>query len=166
LLFHLKITELLLKATYCVDGRLLGDMTVICFQGGHEVLYGVAVTLLILYSLGYPLATLAVLCRAHREKQAKKKRKQRNLKLHMEQPAHGIIRHRSIRMGRTMAIHDLGQVTTRTFRAHSLALCLYSSHILLPPCLHSSHILLTFYSHSTRTLLTLCAYSTQILLIL
>jgi hypothetical protein len=93
-----------------------------------------------------------VLCRAHREKQAKKKRKQRNLKLHMEQPAHGIIRHRSIRMGRTMTIHDLGQVTTRTFAAHFLALCLYNTHSLLPPYLHSTHILPTFYPHSTCTL--------------
>jgi hypothetical protein len=100
LLFHMKITELLLKCMYCVDGRLKADMEVICFEGEHGVTFGIAVTLLLLYSFGYPLTTLVVLCRAKRGKKTSAKVPQ--------------ARRPSLRMGRTISIDDLAQAKLRS----------------------------------------------------
>jgi hypothetical protein len=69
LLFHLKITELLLKCTYCVDGRLVADLEVTCFQGQHVFTFSVAVVLLLCFSLGYPLVALVMMCRAQHQGQ-------------------------------------------------------------------------------------------------
>jgi hypothetical protein len=99
LLFHMKITELLLKCMYCVDGRLKADMEVICFEGEHGVSFGIAVTLLVLYSFGYPLTTLVVLCRAKGGKKA---------------PAEPQTRRTTLHMGRTISIHDLAQAKLRS----------------------------------------------------
>jgi predicted Fe-S protein YdhL (DUF1289 family) len=105
LLFHFKITELLLKCTYCVDGRLVADMEVACFEGGHLLTFGLAVALLLTFSLGYPLAALAMLCRAQREqgKQAKG-----------QQPRRDLTRQLTIRRGRLIRLPDLKQATVRS----------------------------------------------------
>jgi hypothetical protein len=103
LLFHMKITELLLKCIYCVDGRLKADMEVTCFEDEHLVTFGIAVTLLACYSLGYPLAILAVLCRAKRGKKASAKKPHATLE-----------RQRSLRMGRTFSIQNVAQAKLRS----------------------------------------------------
>jgi hypothetical protein len=123
LLFHLKLTELLLKCIYCVDGRLMADMEVACFQGDHAVTFGIAMFLLIFYSIGYPLATFGVLLRAHRKKQRKLRKKQATMKLmKMVKPKKktSLKRQVSIKMGRTMTIQDLGVVLCH----HFSSLCL------------------------------------------
>jgi hypothetical protein len=103
LLFHLKITELLLKCIYCVDGRLKADMEVTCFEGEHELTFAIAVTLLVFYSLGYPLAALAVLCKNKRKK-----------KVLVKEPHVTVKRHQTLRMGRTISIHDVAQAKMRS----------------------------------------------------
>jgi hypothetical protein len=103
LLFHLKITELLLKSIYCVDGRLMADMEVTCFESGHGVTFGIAVTLVVFYSLGYPLAALVVLCKGRRWKKVPVKEQHVTMK-----------KRQTLRMGRTISIHDVAQAKMRS----------------------------------------------------
>jgi hypothetical protein len=102
LLFHLKLTELLLKCTYCVEGRLKADMEVACWEGWHLVTFGAAATLLLFYSLGYPLAVLVVLCRSRMgmEKEKAKGAEEAHFSL-TKQP--------TLRSGRIISIADLPQ---------------------------------------------------------
>jgi hypothetical protein len=61
LLFHLKITTLLLQAVYCPDGVLSADKSITCYEGEHLPAAILAWFLLIFYAVLYPVLCLRTL---------------------------------------------------------------------------------------------------------